>query len=393
VVSDHNEQSADENSTGKTKKKRRSFWRRAGYALLVLAVILGIARLYAPVAVQRYVNRTLDRNPMYDGKIGDVRLHIWRGAYSIENIKLIKTTGNVPVPLFAAKRVELAIEWKALFHGSLVGRVKMEQPELNFVDADDESQRQSGNGGPWLDMLRDLFPFKINTCELVDGSIRFVAFQKDPPVELYMNHLNANLTNFTNIYDDTAPLIATVNATATVMDQAKLEYVMKLDPFSYKPTFEMGLKLIGLDVKKTNALTRAYGKFDFEEGWFDLVVEMKSKEGSLEGYVKPLFRNLVIFNPQKDIPEDNILQVFWEALVGVVTGALTNPPRQQFGTMIPVRGQLDTPKTDILATLGNVLRNAFVRAYLPRLRNTAPEVQVLEFSPGSIVDAGAPGEK
>ena len=44
----------------------------------------------------------------------------------------------------------------------MVGKIRIDQPELNFVDGDDSSQDQTGVGGPWLDILRDLFPFRIN---------------------------------------------------------------------------------------------------------------------------------------------------------------------------------------------------------------------------------------
>ena len=64
------------------------------------------ARLAMPWAVRQYVNRTIDRNPLYDGRIGDVTIHLWRGGYSIEDVRLDKTTGTVPVPFFAAKRVD-----------------------------------------------------------------------------------------------------------------------------------------------------------------------------------------------------------------------------------------------------------------------------------------------
>jgi hypothetical protein len=59
-----------------------------------------------------------------------------------------------------------------------------------------------------------------------------------------------------------------------------------------------------------------------------------------------------------------VLQFFWQALVGVTTTGLRNRPRDQFGTLIPFSGDLTaTTQADILATIGNVLRNAFVRAY------------------------------
>jgi hypothetical protein len=158
------------------------------------------------------------------------------------------------------------------------------------------------------------------------------------------------------------------------------------DPSSYRPSFQLAVRLIGLDVTKTNALARAYGKFDFESGWFDLVVELDAKEGQLEGYVKPLFRNLKIFSMREDLARDNPLQAFWEALVGTATEVLKNQPRQQFGTVIPLTGDLNGPRTDVLATLGNVLRNAFVRAYLPRLQGVTPDIDGLHFGRGSILE-------
>lgn len=368
------------------KKQRRSRWRKAGWAIVILLVPLIGLRLAAPKLLRWYVNRTIDQSPMYDGMIGDIDLHVWRGAYSINDVRLIKTTGNVPVPLFAAKRVDLAMQWDALFAGELVGRIAMEAPELNFVDAESDSQDQTGVGGPWLEIIRDLFPFKINSTQIHNGSIHFRAFQKDPPVDLYLSHVEASIDDLTNIHDQITPLIATVKAKALAMDQGDFEFQMKLDPFSYRPTFQLALRLVGLDVTKTNSLMRAYGAFDAERGYFDLVVELDAREGQLEGYVKPLFRNLKVLSLKKDVAEDNVLGLFWEALVGTATGLLKNQPRDQFGTVIPLRGNLTNPSTSILNVVGNVLRNAFIRAYLPKLQGGANSVDGLEFGPGSVTD-------
>jgi len=152
------------------------------------------------------------------------------------------------------------------------------------------------------------------------------------------------------------------------MDQAKLEFKMSLDPFSYRPTFQLALRMLGLDVTKLNELSLTYGKFDFKRGWFDLVVEANSKEGQINGYVKPLFRDLKVFSVTEDMKEGDVLQFFWQALIGAATSALKNYSRDQFGTLIPFTADASRgTTTDIVATIGNLLRNAFVRAYLPRL--------------------------
>ena len=359
-----------------------------GIVCLVLLLVFGIGRAILPSVVRDYVNRTLDRNLLYEGRIGDVQVHLWRGAYSIHDVRISQRTGQVPVPLLAAKRVEFSIQWDALLHGRVVGQFELDEPELNFVAGSAESQTQTGAGGPWLEMIRDLFPFTINSAVVHNGSVHFRAFQSAKPADVYLSHLEGSIDDLSNVRNQTNPLVTTVQATATAMDQARLQYKMTLDPFSYHPTFHLAVRLLGLDVTKLNDLALTYGKFDFKRGWFDLVLEADSKEGQLTGYVKPLFRNLQIFSLSQDIKQDSVLQFFWQALVGGTTSLLKNIPHDQFGTLIPFTGELSgTTRADILGAIGNVLRNAFVRAYLPRLEPGQAPVREIQFEPPSFIEA------
>jgi hypothetical protein len=372
--------------------KRRRFWRLFGVVVLVLAVIGAIGRAWLPRFARDYVNRTLDRSELYAGTIGELNIHLWRGAYSIHDVQISKRTGAVPVPFFAAQRVDFSLEWNALLHRRLVGRVLMVQPELNFVDAPSDDAKQTGGGEAWLQVLEDLFPFKINSAIIQKGSIHFRAYNRQVPVDVYLSEVSASIENLGNIRNQTTPLVATVEATALAMEQAKLEFKMTLDPFSYRPTFHMATRLLGLDLTKVNDLARSYGKFDFERGWLDLVIEADSKEGRVAGYVKPLFRNAKIFTLSEDIKDENVFEVFWQALVGAVTGVFKNWSRDQFGTVIPFTADATGTNPDILATIGNILRNAFVRAYLPRLEKGAQEVDGMQFQPPEISDPISPGE-
>jgi hypothetical protein len=377
---------SSEQNAGPARRKGHAFWRMLLILIAIVALIGVGVRAALPGFVRKYVNRTLDRNPTYSGRIGAVRIHLWRGAYSIEDIRLSKTTGNVPVPFFAAKQVDFAIQWDALLHRRIVGRVLMQNPEMNFVDGETEAESQTGAGGPWLQIIRDLFPFKINRALVQNGAVHFRTYKKETPVDVHIDRVEATVDNLGNIREETKPLASTVHLTGLMMDHAKVELNMTLDPFSYRPTFQMGLRLLGLDVTKLNDLALAYGKFDFKRGWFDLVVEADAKEGQLSGYVKPLFRDLKVFSLSQDIKEKNVLQVFWQALVGAVTTVFKNFPRDQFGTRIPFTGDLSKSTTvDILATIGNVLRNAFVRAYLPRLETDQP-AGGLQFGPADFTE-------
>ena len=76
--------------SAKPKKRKRGIIRRLfgffGWCALLVILAVVIARPFLPRVVKWYVNRALDKSVLYSGKIGDVNLHLWRGAYSISDI-------------------------------------------------------------------------------------------------------------------------------------------------------------------------------------------------------------------------------------------------------------------------------------------------------------------
>lgn len=374
--------------------KRHVRWRRVRRSLGVVVVLLLVAgvigRIYLGTWLTWYVNRVLDQNQLYEGNIESIDIALRKGEYSIHGIKLLKVTGNVAAPFFECERLDIRIDYNALTHGNVRAEAYVERPKINVVAAENEADSQTGaaaGAGPWLGILRDLAPFDINSAVVNDGELHFQNNDTTPQVDIYLNRLDVTVKNLTNIEDRTTPLNASVDITGKAMDSGDFECHVKFDPFSYKPSFQLALRLLRLDVAELNPFTKAYGDFDFENGYFDLVVELNSREGFLDGYAKPLFRNLEIFGASDF--KGNIFNAFYQALLGAGEFVLQNQPRDQFGTNIPISGIMDAPAPDLLTTIFNILRNAFVRAYLPRLEGGAPDVDGLEFKPGSIT---APGE-
>ena len=362
------------NSGQRARPRRRRWGRYALATLAVLVLVLVISRLMLPSYLRDYVNRVLDQNPNYDGHVERVGLSLWRGAYTIHGIEIVKTTNAVPVPFFEAERVDCALDWASLMHGELRARFRMDKPKVNFVHGPTDAETQTGVDGPWLQVIDDLSPFRIDKARVVDGEVHFEAFHTRQPVDVYLSGVRATLTNLTNVQEELDPLVARVEATGTAMESGKFEFRLTLDPTSYRPTFQLACQLLDLEVGELNALTRSYGSFDFEGGTFDLAVEMDVKEGRVEGYAKPLFRNVQVIS-HEDLKDGNVLQVLWESIIGAVGEAFQNQPKDQFGTRITITGEVDDPKTSILEIIGNVLYNAFVRAYLPRIEGrVAPDV-------------------
>lgn len=365
-------------ATPRAPSKRR----KTGLTLVLSIVVLTVLamRLYLPSLITAYLNGLLQRNPLYRGRIEEVKLNLWRGAYSVRGVHISKTTGSVPVPFITAQSVELALEWRSLIHGQIVGRLEIDRPELNFVDSSEDGETQTGGDGAWMALIDALFPFRINTALIRDGAVNLRTYEGPVPIDVHLSDIQISVSDLGNVRNETRPLVASVHASALVMDQARCECHIQLDPSSYHPTFHLSARLLGLDVTLLNDFARHYGAMDFERGWFDFVVEADAKEGILKGYAKPLFRELRILDVKSDFEDGKILEGIWQGVLSVVAFLFKNHDRDQFGTLIPFQGNLTGgTNTDLLAVFLNILRNAFIEAYLPRFEGRREEAGFLEF--------------
>lgn len=336
--------------------------------LLVVVVLLVALRVALPFLVQWYVNKTLDEMPDYDGRIGEVDIKLWRGAYEIEDIEIVKTTGKVPEPFFSCKRMELSVEWKALFQGAFVGEIFFQSPIITFVQGPTEATTQVGVDKPWLEVIDKLFPLDINRFEVAQGIVRYRDFHSTPKVNLEIDRIEMLATNLTNSLKLSKTLVAKIDISGRVFKESGLKSQIRFDPGTHDPTFDVDLKVNPFPLVQLNDFTKAYAGFDFERGTMELAMELAANEGNLKGYVKPLLDNAAILNLRKDA--SNPLALVWESLVGGLSRIFRNQPHNRFATKIPIEGTFKDPKVGIWPTIGNVFKNGFIRVFQGDLENT-----------------------
>jgi len=351
------------------KLKPRHRWRMASrftrWAVALALVALAV-RLALPFVLQAYVNRQLDKTPDYDGRVGDIDVHLWRGAYQIKDVEIFKTTGDIPVPFFAASKVDLSMEWKELFHGALAGEVVMVEPRLNFVSGPTPDQTQTGEDKGWGRILESLFPFKLNRCEIERGQIHFKNLHSSPPVDIFVDQVAATATNLTNSRDLKQELPAGIRARGRTLGGGGLEFQLQLNPLAADPTYELTGQLTNVNLVALNDFLKAYGKFDVESGVFGLYASVASKDASYEGYLKVFFEDLNVFEWEKE-RKKNALEVFWQAIVGTLTTVFKNQPKDSLATKVAISGSYKNTDVHIWSAMMTLLRNAFVRALVPRL--------------------------
>jgi hypothetical protein len=342
-------------------------------ALAALAIGLLAARAYAPVAIQRYVNRVLDRTPGYYGRIGDVDLSLWRGAYTIESVAIEKTGGRVPVPFFRCGQLDLSIAWSSLLDGALVGEIWFEAPELNFVVGPSPAERQAGVEPDWRKPVRELFPIRIDRVTARRGAIHFRNFRSDPPVDVYLRDVKLVVRNLTNSLDLAEDLVVRGRAEATPMEGGHLEVHFSLDPYADQPTFDVEAQATELALAQFDAFFRAYAGFDVERGKLRLYGELTAEEGRFDGYLKPFFEDVDVLQLRKEVEEQGWAASLWEALVGGAAEALQDQDADRVATRIPISGRVEAPEVGFWRTLVNVLRNAFYEAFVPGLEHSIGE--------------------
>jgi hypothetical protein len=332
------------------------------YKILIgLAVILVAFRLYLPYGVTKYINKTLAELPGYTGSISDVDIHLFRGGYVIDSLKIMKEDSSVTIPFFFANRIDLSIQWNALFKGSIVGEIDIIEADLNFVGAKDTAQTQYGEDVNWTQPIKDLIPVKIDRLGVKNSRIFFNNFQTEPQVELYLKDFNLEATNLTNASSDETKLPSKLTASATSIGDGKLEVTGDLNLLKNIPDVDIDLKFEQVKLPALNDFLMAYVKIDAEKGVFNLYSEIIIEDSQLNGYVKPLITDLKIVSWSKD--KKKPLKLLWELVAGLVLELFENQSKDQFATKVPFKGDLSNPKTKIFPAIWNVFSNAFVKAF------------------------------
>ncbi|WP_268800068.1 DUF748 domain-containing protein [Pseudomonas huanghezhanensis] len=355
--------------------KRRYSWPL--WTVLGIVVLLVAVHIALPYVVRNYLNDKLADMGEYRGQITDVELALWRGAYKINGLNIVKADSKVPVPFVNIPVIDLAVSWHALWYDhAVVAEVAFIGPQLNFVDGGNKQASQTGQGTDWRAQLNKLLPITVNEVRVVDGKISFNNFTSTPKVKIEADKVNASLFNLTNVVDTAGNRDARFEGKALLLGNAPLESTATFDPFSNFEDFDFKLRATNIQLTQMNDFAAAYGKFDFKAGNGDIVIEAQANNGQLTGYVKPLLKDVDIFNWQQDVENQNkgFFRSVWEAVVGASETVLKNQSKNQFATRVDLSGSVHKQDISAFQAFLQILRNAFVQAFNTRYDSskTAP---------------------
>ena len=202
---------------------------------------------------------------------------------------------------------------------------------------------------------------RIDDVHVVNANVGLVNRTVDPEFRVFLSQVDVRARDLSNRLNEG---IGRVEIRGKFMGSGDTRVEASFRPEKRGPDFDVDIQVENTDMTSMNDLLRAYGKFDVVSGTFSLYSEIRVKNGRVNGYVKPLFRDVKAYDPAQD-RDKNFVQRLYERIVGGASKLLKNVPRKEVATVVDISGPLEGAHGSTWQAIGNLIRNAFFKAILP----------------------------
>jgi uncharacterized membrane protein YagU involved in acid resistance len=244
----------------------------------------------------------------------------------------------------------------ATIEGVVVGYVHApatQQAEAQRVKATGK-QIEKQNNRPAVDI-------EVREFDITHSGFSYTDKTKDPNYRLFFSDTDIALKNLSN-HQQQGPADLTLHG--KFMGSGDTKVSGNFLASQHGPAFNMKVAIQNTDLRSMNDILRSYGRFDVAAGQFSVFSEVSIKDGDMNGYVKPMFANLEVYNYQKD-KNTGVLHQAKELLIGGASHLFKNSSTQQVATEINLTGKLTSPGVSTWQAITQVLHNAFIEAILP----------------------------
>jgi hypothetical protein len=201
----------------------------------------------------------------------------------------------------------------------------------------------------------------VREFDIVRSDFSYTDQVSSPNYKLFMNDTDLTLKNLSN-HQQQGPADLTLHG--KFMGSGDSNIAGNFLASQAGPAFNLKVSIQSVDLPSMNDLLRAYGRFDVASGKLSVYSEVNVKDGNLNGYVKPMFADLEVYNYQKD-KNTPITHQAKEIAIGAASHLLKSHRTNEVASDIDLNGKLTKPDVDTWQALGQVLRNAFIEAIIP----------------------------
>ncbi len=201
----------------------------------------------------------------------------------------------------------------------------------------------------------------LDRLQLVDSNVGLRDETRAPAYRVFVSQAGLDVNGFSN-RSSSRP--ATALLSGQFMGSGKTRGHVKFWPVDGVSDADLDLTIEATDMRTMNDLFRAHGKFDVAAGVFSLYSQLHLRGREVDGYVKPLFHSVEIYDSRQDA-DKSLFRKVYEGAVDAAAKILTNPKRKQVATTVEIHGPVSGPKSSTLQIVGGLVQNAFFKAVLP----------------------------
>jgi hypothetical protein len=197
--------------------------------------------------------------------------------------------------------------------------------------------------------------------KLTGATVGFVNKDREPHYRVFLANTDLTIENFSNQKSEG---YGHARLTGRFMGSGRTSVDLVMRAENNGPDVSLNAKIEDTDVRTMNDLLRAHAKVDVASGVMSVYSEINVKNGRVKGYVKPLFKDLDVYDKAQD--EDKKLgEKLKEKAADVIAKVFKNRKRDEVATIGKLEGPLQNPKASTWEVLVNLVRNAFFEAILP----------------------------
>jgi uncharacterized protein YhdP len=348
--------------------------------VIVLAGLLMAGRMALPSILRSQINARLNRVSGYTGRVGEMHVALWRGAYALREVRILKKRAAATHPFFSARNIDVSLAWRELVHGKIVTDIIIEDARINFVKTASPETNQLKVDRAWQDVVKHIFPIDITHLEIRNGRIHYLDRTASPVVDVYVENLQCVASGLRNRPSGKG-FPAHLQLSGESIGGGKLSVWADADPLASKLHCEVHGQIEEVALPALNPFLKAYGNVEIRAGTFKLYAEMAARDGRFEGYVKPFFTHVKFTDITQ--PGKPFTQRIWQAVASALVTLLKNKPQDELATRIPFAGESGATAVDTWKTITSMLHNGFIHALPAKLELDVKSDAVKTGKPGT----------
>jgi len=202
---------------------------------------------------------------------------------------------------------------------------------------------------------------RVDSLKLSKGQFGFVNAAVDPKYRLFVTNMNMELKDLSN---QAGQGKSAFQASGSFMGSGAMLATGHVQSAASPAEFDVRFELKDAKLTSLNGFFLAHAGVDVAEGQFSVYTEVAVKNHRMDGYLKPLLKNLKIYEKEKDKDKPFGKRVKIHVLQ-FLASLFKNRTTQEVVTVIQLSGTTSDPQTSEWQAIRRLIGNGFSKAIRP----------------------------